>query len=323
MKVLLVHVDGKMPNLALMKISAWHKKQGDEVFLKRGLTPILPLECPDPDKVYISCIFGWNRERALRLAENLEKKGFKVEVGGYGINDEKLPVEIEHIRPDYDLYGIDYSMGYTSRGCIRKCPWCLVWRREGYIREHADIKEFLHPHHRKVILFDNNLLAAPNCEKVLLDLIAYRLKVNFTQGLDIRLIDREKARLLSKIHYYDWRFKNRRLHFAFDLPEIEDEVIRGIRLLEKARIPRRHLMFYVLVGYNTSYEEDMHRINLLIKEGVRPYVMPYNNRHDSYYVHLERWVNWRYYEVVRWEKYDHGNSQKVITGLAARRLSIE
>jgi len=319
MKVLLIQADGKMPNLALMKISAWHKKMGDKVYLKRGLDPTLPLECSNPDIVYISVIFSWNKKKALTLADMLKKKGIKVLIGGYAISNDKLPYEIEHIMPDYDLYGIDYSMGYTSRGCIRKCPWCIVWRKEGYIREHAELKEFLHPRHRKVILLDNNLLAAPNGRKVLIELIARRLMVNFNQGLDIRLVNRENAKLLSKIRYYDWRFKNRTLHFAFDLPETENEVLRGIKILEEAGIPRDHLMFYVLVGYNTSYKEDMHRINLLIKEGVKPYVMPYNDRHDSYYPHLERWVNHLVYEFVPWEKYDHGNSQAIIHQLEKKK----
>ena len=307
MKVLLIQVDGKMPNLALMKISAHHKKQGDTIYLKKGLKQILPLDCLKPDKIYISSIFDWNKEKALELAEKLN-----AEIGGYGVNGEQLPEETEHLEPDYSLYNIDYSMGFTSRGCIRKCSWCIVWKKEGRIKHHAVIEEFLHPNHKKLILFDNNFLASPTWYEELLKIIICKLKVNFNQGLDIRLVDREKARLLSHSKYYDWKFKNRTLHFAFDTPNIESEVIGGIRILEKAGIPRNHLMFYVLIGYNTSYEEDLHRIKLLIEEGVKPYVMPYNNTHDSYYPHLERWVNGRYYKVVGWKDYNRGNSQEII-----------
>lgn len=317
MSVLLIHVDGKMPNLALMKISAWHKKRGDRIFLKRGLSRNLPLKCHHPDKVYISCVFDQNKVKALKLAE-----GFKcpVEIGGYGVNSNRLPEEVEHIRPDYDLYGVDYSMGFTSRGCIRRCPWCVVPKKEGYIRFHTPIDEFLKPSHNKIILLDNNFLASPKWHEELIKLIAYRLKVNFSQGLDIRLIDQENVRFLSKVHYYDWKFKRRRLHFAFDSPQIEDEVIQGIETLERGGIRREHLMFYVLVGYNTDYAQDLHRINLLIKEGVKPYVMPYNDRHDSYYPHLERWVNHRYYKLVSWEKYDSGNSQEIIRKMGSLRM---
>jgi len=322
MKVLLVHADGKMPLLPLMKISAVEKKRGNEVFLKKGLSLDLPLECPKPNDAYISCIFDWNRNKVLKLSDNLQKIGCKVVIGGYGVNDSTLSSEIEHVMPDYDLYGIDYSLGFTSRGCIRKCPWCIVWRKEGWIRENADLKEFLHRHHKKVILLDNNILAAPNCEKVLIDLIAYDVKVNFNQGLDIRLINERNARLLSKVRYYDWKFKARRLHFGFDLPQMESEVLKGIEILGKAGIPRSHLMFYVLVGYNSSYEEDLHRIELLIKEGVKPYVMPFNDTHDSYYPHLERWVNRPFYEVVPWEKYNHGNSQKIIRKILSPKAQI-
>jgi len=297
MKVLLVDVDSKMPNPALMKISASHKARGNTV----------GFDIRDPDKVYISCIFEKNRAQALGRAGIFN---CPVEVGGYGVSDVKLPDEIEHLCPDYSLYGIHYSMGFTSRGCIRSCPWCIVPKVEGQIRDHAPLNEFLR--HKKLILLDNNFLVSPRWSENLKELIARKIKVNFNQGLDIRLVDQENAKLLSRVRYYDWHFKEPRLHFAFDLPEIEDDVLEGIRTLEKAGIPRVHLMFYVLVGFDTSYEEDLHRVNLLLKERVKPYIMPFNDRHDTYYPHLERWINGRYYEVVPWERYDHGDSQRII-----------
>ena len=297
MRILLIDVDSKMPNLALMKLSAWHKTRGD----------IVGFDVADPDKVYISCIFEKNGPKTLGQAQLFS---CRVEIGGYGVSDVKLPDEVEHLCPDYSLYGIDCSMGFTSRGCLRSCPWCIVPKFEGKIRDHAPLSEFLR--HKKLILLDNNFLASPRCSENLKELIAHEVKVNFNQGLDIRLVNQENAKLLSEVLYYDWHFKERRLHFAFDLPEIEDDVLEGIRTLEKAGIPRFHLMFYVLVGYDTSYAEDLHRIKLLLDQGVKPYIMPYDDRHDGYYPHLERWINGRYYKVVPWQKYDHGKSQVII-----------
>jgi len=309
MNVLLIDVDQKFPNLALMKISAWHKKKGDAAGFNVN----------NPDKVYISTVFTWHKAKALGMANFYKSLGCEVEIGGSGIDLKKtLPDEIEHIMPDYSLYGIRYSIGFTSRGCIRNCPWCIVPKKEGSIRNHAPIDEFYVPRWRKLILYDNNFLASPKWYENLRELIARKIKVSFNQGLDIRLINQENARLLSKVHYYDDQFKDRRLYFSFDLLQIEDQMLKGIETLEKAGIPRSHLMFYVLVGFNTTYGEDLYRLNLLMKERVLPYVMPYNNRHDSYYPHLARWINRSVYNLVPWEEYKSGNSQEIIKELEVK-----
>lgn len=167
MKVLLVQVDGKMPNLALMKISSWHKKQGDKVFLQNLI---------NPDKVYISCIFSQNRAKALGIAKMFN---CQVEVGGYGINDAQLPFDVEHTMPDYSLYGIRYSIGFTSRGCIRNCPWCIVPKKEGNIKDHAPINEFYVSAWKKLILWDNNFLASPRWYENLREIITRKIKVSF------------------------------------------------------------------------------------------------------------------------------------------------
>jgi hypothetical protein len=292
-KILLVQVDGKMPNLALMKISRWHKKQGDDVFLQNIRN--------EPDKVYISCIFSKNKPKALGIAKMFN---CQTELGGYGINDAQLPHEIEHTMPDYSLYGVQYSMGYTSRGCIRKCPWCIVPQKEGDIRDNAHFDEFYVPEWRKLILWDNNFLASPKWYQNLKEMIARKVKVSFSQGNDIRLVDQEKARLLAKVHYYDKKFIKRRLYFAFDTPQIESQVIKGIETLVKVGVRREHLMFYELVGHSTTFQEDYHRFEVLTKEGVKPFIMIYNNRKDQPILrHFARWVNKRYYEVCDFPNY--------------------
>ena len=181
--VLLVDADSKkgFPNLSLMKLSAWYKKEGWSVDLIKGLPMAPPLHLYD--KSYISVIFFQNKERALDYAMILPN----CEVGGSGYDLTKtLPDEIEHIMPDYSLYDIDYSIGFTSRGCIRNCGFCVVPKKEGEIRDNAPITEFLA--HDKVMLLDNNFLASPRCKNNLDFLIINDLKVNFNQGLDLSLI---------------------------------------------------------------------------------------------------------------------------------------
>ena len=133
-KVLLIDVDSKIPNLALMKISAYHKFNGDEV----------GFNVQNPDKVYISCIFSRNRTKAIGIPTLFR---CVCELGGYGINDKQLPSEVEHIMPDYDLYRCDYSFGFTTRGCIRNCDFCIVPKKEGKIKFNADIYEFWDKRH--------------------------------------------------------------------------------------------------------------------------------------------------------------------------------
>lgn len=297
-----------------MKLSAHHKKLGNSVALVRSKIPIVGLIPFEPEYVYISCIFSWNRGYALKLIDSFKKQGLQgVISGGTGLGGNNLPKFIEHIMPDYSLYDIDYSIGVTTRGCFRKCPWCLVPQLEGSFREHAPIEEFLHPDHKKLLLLDNNFLASSKCNEKFDFIINHDLKVSFNQGLDIRLITEDYAKFLSNIKYYDSDFNERRLYFSFDKPNIENHVIKGIETLKDIGLPPKHLMFYMLCGFNTTHSEDMHRFEVLDKMGVDPFVMIYNNRYDDPWIrHFARWVNRRRYKVCDWQDYESGNSQEII-----------
>lgn len=272
MKVGLIQLDGKMPNLALMKLASWHKKRGDEV-------TIIDLSDFKFDRTYASKVF----------------------VGGSGYDlKSELPPEIELQVPDYELFKTDYSIGFTSRGCIRDCGFCIVREKEGMIRE----APFDWVSHHKVILMDNNFLASPKWKEKLEYFIRQKLKVNFNQGLDIRLINQENAKLLSQVLYYDYKFKKRRLYFAFDDPKLENIVKEKVGILNDAGIPSAHIMFYELVGYNTNFEQDYRRFEVLNNLGVLPFIMIYNDRRDIPILrHFARWVNKRYYKVCTWEDY--------------------
>jgi len=285
-----------------MKLSNYHKHLGDEVFFKEPCSP---------DKVYVSCIFEKNRAGALG---SVLLFNCPVEVGGSGISlVTTLPPEVEHDMPDYDLYGTDYSLGFTSRGCIRSCPFCIVPKKEGPIRNNASISEFLDSRHEKVILLDNNFLASPRWKENLKFLRENGLKVNFNQGLDIRLVDEENASLLAETDYWNKSFKCRFLHFAWDLMDYESEVRKGIKVLNNAGIKGRNLMFYMLCGFNTSFRQDLYRFKVLRDLGVDPFVMVYNNRRDLPIIrHFARWVNKRVYKKCTWGEYDYGKAQEVI-----------
>jgi hypothetical protein len=313
--MLLIDADGSdYPNLALMQLSAYFKKQGHTVSF--GASD------HNPDEVYISCVFTKNREKAI-LASTWYPNA-EIHFGGTGFNlTSKIPSAAQHLKPDYSLYPqVDYSLGFTSRGCIRKCPWCVVPQKEGWIREHSPLDEFLEPTFNKVNLLDNNFLASPKCNDKLEQLIDIRKKTSFSQGLDVRLVTPENAELLSQVWYYDQSFKYRRLYLAWDFSEVEPHVLKGIETLLDAGIKPGHLMFYVLIGYNTTYEQDMHRVQTLIDLGVKPYVMPYNEMRGTYHHHLRRWVNRRFYMVVPWTDYDKGDSQKIIRRLEGLDNSI-
>jgi hypothetical protein len=158
--VLLVDADSTIPNLALMKLSSYHKQQGHNVILQRGLEAKNTVD--KPDVVYISCIFSRNKAATRRLAKQFPEA--KVHLGGSGINlTTTLPDEIENIYPDYDLYPeCDYSLGYCSRGCVRSCDWCVVPKKEGKAHPVADIYEFYNPKFKKMILLDPNIFAVPD-----------------------------------------------------------------------------------------------------------------------------------------------------------------
>ena len=306
MKVSAIQVDGKLPNLALMKLAAWHRARGDHVSLEIDGTV---------DKAYISVIWPQNRARALGIAKFFPNS--EVEIGGSGFNySVTLPDDIEHTMPAYDLWNIDYSMGFTSRGCIRNCGFCIVPRKEGRIRAHSPLEEFIHPDHDKVVLFDNNLLAAPNWRETLAGLIENGYKVDINQGLDIRLVNEDNASMLADLRYYNSRWKYRTLRFAFDSMDVEEDVRRGVRVLNDAGVQFKHLVFYMLVGFNTTFEEDMARYRVLWEDlGVYPFVMVYNrSTHSSPRLKaFGRWINRRIHKVSSWEDYTRNPDRVVVT----------
>ena len=309
MEVLMVDADSKkgFPNLALMKLSAFLKEVYGDLDLNIDLIMGIPDTAPlySYDKTYVSVIFFQNKERVQEYINQFPEGHLEVGGGGWDL-ENKLPDAIEHIMPDYSLYNIDFSMGYTSRGCIRKCGFCVVPEKEGTIHDHAPLEEFINANHDKVMLLDNNFQASPKWRENLEYLIKYNYKVNFNQGLDIRLLTNGFVEKLAQVNYRNWKFTRKSLNFAFDDLQYERQLREGFRLLEHYGINLRDLSIYMLTGYNTTPEEDRKRLEILKEYKVLPYVMRYNRSDNQWQKHFARYVNRRYFQFIEWDKYEDG-----------------
>ncbi len=309
MQVLMIDADSKkgFPNLALMKLSAFLKEVHGDLDLNIDLIKGIPSTAPlyAYDKTYVSVIFFQNKERVQKYINQFPEG--HLEVGGSGWDlQNKLPEPIEHIMPDYSLYDIDFSMGYTSRGCIRNCGFCVVPEKEGHIHDHAPLDEFVNANHDKVMLLDNNFQASPKWRNNLQYLIDYDYKVNFNQGLDIRLLTKDFVEYLAQVNYQNWKFTRKSINFAFDDLSYERQLRNGFRLLEHYGINLKVLSIYMLTGYNTTREEDRKRLDILKEYKVLPYVMRYNRTGDQWQKHFARYVNRRYFQFIEWDKYKNG-----------------
>ena len=296
MHIGLVDVDSKIPNLVLMKLSAWHKLQGHTVSLLRPKDVLTSMFLWDnPDKLYAAVVFRKNRGIGLRLAR------MGINVGGTGWWLYKnLPAEIEAMKPDYDLYGIDYGMGFLSRGCIWKCGPCVVWRKEGPIRSVAWPDDLKNPKSKGMVLLDGCFNASPFWKEKAMQIIDRGYRVDFTQGLSVRLVDQEQAEIIAAMKH------TKRIHFAFDHIDYEPKVRHGIELLLKQGIHPDQLSFYILVNYNSTIDQDLKRIAILDEYGVNPFVMVYNKeRAPQQLLYLAIWCNkYQTKKSCKFEDYD-------------------
>jgi hypothetical protein len=271
MKIGLINVDSKIPNLALMKISGYFKARNHQVEWFK------PLYASSFDKVFASKIFTFTPDYGY-YPVNVIKGG-----SGYDLN-KVLHRDVEHQFPDYTLYDMDYAMGYLTRGCYNKCPFCIVPQKEGRLHKHADLDEFW-DEQNKIMLLDNSLTDFIEAESLLTQIKDLGLRLNLSQGFNVRTIQPKIAKILSEIKLWP----TKQWHIAWDNINEKDKVLKGIRTLNNAGIKNWKIMCYVLVGFNTSQKQDLHRINLLEKLGVDPFVMTYVK--NKYTRTLSKWCN--------------------------------
>lgn len=307
MRIGLIDVDGhNYPNLPLMKLSAWHKSQGDHVEW------YYPMISGHMDIVYMSKVFSFTPDYEYCIdADRIEKGG-----SGYCISlvdgkevydkskDKELPYEIEHIYPDYSIYPNetkDTAFGFLTRGCPRGCGFCHVEAKEGRCsRKVADLSEFWRGQ-KNIVLCDPNILACKDHMELLQQLVDSKARVNFNQGLDIRLVNDRNLELLKKI-------KLQSIHFAFDDFKQKDIIEPKLREFAKKTGFDRHkgqVMVYILTNFDTTIEQDLYRIQLCRELNFSPYPMIYNKEHsDPIYRKLQRWCNnFIFWKVPEFEDY--------------------
>jgi len=267
MKISLL-TDAPKHNLALMKLSAYHKKLGDEVRLNMPLWPA--------DYTYSSYIFS-----------NGLYFGGLGETGGIGVDPKiVLPIYIEDVRPDYSLFNLNHSLGYTFRACHRECPFCKVPLLPKNTTHHS-IWEFHDPRFTEIELLNNNTFFDPLWEDTFKEIYEAKLKI-IDHGMDLRLLDDHKAWWIKRLK---WKNEPK---FAWDQMRDEKEIIQGMKLLQKYKI---NGMIYILMGFDTSFEQDLYRCEMVNSMGSKPFPMLYKPTKELR--RFRRMIYLRYYSKYK------------------------
>ena len=295
MDVRLTHLDGKLPNLALMKLAHWHRSM---------------LE-PRYGRVYGSAFFGWSSTVIERLRASFPD----AMVGGTGSGtwetvEDLIGRTYEHY--DYGIYPeFEPSIGFTQRGCRLRCGFCVVPKKEGKPRPVNTIADLWRggDHPRHILLLDNDFFGQgpDDWQARVAELRDGGFRVAFSQGINIRMVTEEAAEALATVDYRDDGFRQRRMYTAWDNLGDEERFFVGLDRLQRAGIPARHVMVYMLIGYwpRETMDDILYRYGRLKAAGCLPFPMVYNNQ-DRRLKRFQRWVVRRYDEVVPWPEFDRG-----------------
>lgn len=309
MNVLLLQLDGKLPNLALMRIAAHHRERGDQVELHHGADFGDMFEQPF-GRVYASTLFERTRPLAHRVLDTYPT----AIIGGTGWDVvgslENIGISTQAL--DYSLYpSYRHSIGFAMRGCRLRCPFCVVPVKEGRACTAATIAEIWrgNPWPREVVLLDNDFFGNPEWRARVEELRAGHFKVCFTQGINARMLTPEQAEAISSVDYRDSNMAERRLYTAWDRTQDEGRFFAGLELLCRNGVRPRHLLVYMLVGFDPgeTHKDRDHRRRRLREFGALPYPMPY--RRTSELVGFQRWVLGAYDKRVDWEDWQCANYQ--------------
>jgi hypothetical protein len=289
MQIGLLDIDGhNFPNLAIMKISAWHKAQGDHVEFATMFEHY--------DILYKSKVFTFTPDNEYCYQAD------KIIQGGTGYDiTAKLSDEIDPMCPDYSLYNCEHAYGFLTRGCIRRCEWCLVPEKEGVISPYMDIQDFI-GNHKSAVLMDNNVLASDHGIKQIEKIIELKIKVDFNQGLDARLIDEPIAKLLSRVKWL------KPLRMACDSQSMKEPIKKATQLLRKYNCTPSNYFIYTLVK---EIDESLDRVMFLKNLKLDPFCQPYrdfkiNKDPDKILKNFCRWVNHKaIFKSCSWSDYTH------------------
>lgn len=317
-RVLLLQLDGKLPNIALMRISAHHKALGDEVELRRIVRPERVernlFDADDHDLVYASLIFTKTRPLALRIAQ-LRPDAF---IGGTGWDCyEGTPQRISTLEQigitttaqDYSLYpAFRRSIGFTQRGCrmtTKTCPWCSVPYKEGKVRAEKTINEIWRgePYPRELLLLDNDPFGVPDWRDMIETIREGNFAVCFNQGINIRMITDETAAAIASINLRDDNFKKPCVYTAWDSSKDETVLFRGLNALVKYGIKPDNIMVYMLIAYDQDQDEAdwLYRQQRLRQFGCRPFPMPFVRNLKT--IGFQRWVVHAYDKRISWSRF--------------------
>lgn len=278
MRIGLLAVDSSYPNLALMKISAYHKLKGDDVEWYDIFSQY--------DKVYMSKIFSFTEDYQQYIANTVS-----IEKGGTGYDmGKELPHEIDRLQPDYSIYPqIDSKIayGFLTRGCPNRCKWCVVPKKEGNIYPYMDIEEIAVDGRKNINLMDNNVLASDYGLEQIEKTIRLGVRIDFNQGLDARLVTDDIARMLAKVRWMKY------IRFGCDTPKQIAEVERAAALIDKYGYEKEYFLYCILM----DFEESFARVNHWKNKGKRftVHAQPYRDPNNPHQV-IPLWQK----DMARW-----------------------
>lgn len=316
MRVLLFQLDGKIPNIALMRIAAHHRSLGDEIKFRWTGNPERDLFDGEPDAVYASTIFEKSRPTVDKLLHEYPS----AIVGGTGV-DVSSSLEAHGItttEQDYSIYpNWRQSIGFTQRGCRMRCSFCVVPRKEGKVRPERTVPEIWRgePWPKELILLDNDFFGEPAWGKRIIEMRTGRFKASFNQGINVRLLTEDAAMAIASVDYRADDMKAKRIYTAWDNRRDEDALFRGLNRLVKYGVKPDHIMLYMLIGYDhenkcarpSLTEDDFHRRSRLREFGARPYPMPFVRNPEL--VGFQRWIIGAYDKRISWADWQKAKYQ--------------
>jgi hypothetical protein len=311
-RILLLQLDGKVPNIALMRLSAHHKERGADVELRRaGNMQAVETGLFDRfDRVYASLIF----ERTRPVAERLLAVRPDAIIGGTGwdVSSSLEAFGVTTKQQDYSIYPQwSQSIGFTQRGCRLKCGFCVVPRKEGPVAEEQTIAMLWRgePHPRHLVLLDNDFFGQSQWRQRIGEIRDGGYLVSFNQGINARFIDEESAAAIASVDYRDDQMKERRIYTAWDNRKDEARLFRGLDMLVAAGVRPRHIMVYMLIGYwpGETHEDREHRRQRLRDFGALPYPMPFERTPEL--VAFQRWVIGGYDKSIPWLEWMNARGQ--------------
>lgn len=316
MNVAIFQLDGKLPNIACMRLSSHHKAKGDSVTFYHTAHPSRDLYAPDPDVVYGSAIF----QKTLPAVRRLKDVYPNAILGGTGVELSRSleDIGVTTLEQDYTIYPkVKYSIGFSQRGCRLKCGFCVVPKKEGGIKTPRSVYDIWRgePWPRQLHLLDNDFFGSPEWQDRIHEIRDGGFKVCFSQGINARFLNEESAAAIASIDYRDDEFNNKRIYTAWDNRKDEKRLFAGLECLKAAGVKPDHMMVYVLIGYWDGPQvtvDDHYRRERLREFGCRPYPMPFVRNDETR--GFQRWIVGAYDKRIAWPDW-------VLAGYEPRNLN--